>query len=416
MSASSVMSDDRWQKHFGQKDIEYKQSLSSSSFHPRRKDLYDQTKPNPPLSLSQSQKIPNSNSMLSSSSFVASEDLEDQLEMDFPTDLTKRKYSRKFMLDLAQEYPLPQCFQMVESITSEETLLPVRKQLKQDDDAKLKMYNQIAPQKMDKETTKSGPERVEAPLPVPLPPSLISTSASTSTSTITITPKQEDSLWFYLDPKKVQQGPFTSSQMEKWLKQNFFRLDLWVKKMEENVFSPLYVVFQRENRNPFTLVPLSLWLVQTPPSVFQQDFIQMLNYKALTRSAPLPGNASSLLQNANNLYQTSGDTPTPAVLQTAPAPAPAHVPAPTSVTTTSTTSHSTATNLTQPQQELNKQNPARIPPQKKKQYREKQNPSSLNQAQLVSNPFPPKIELFPPQKPNYASALTPAPKPVAIKK
>lgn len=80
--------------------------------------------------------------------------------------------------------------------------------------------------------------------------------------------------WYYKDPKGSEQGPFSSADMDKWLRHNFFKIDLLVRRKEEPNFMPLAMLFLRLGAHPFTGIPLVAWL-NGPHSEFQKNFVQV---------------------------------------------------------------------------------------------------------------------------------------------
>lgn len=82
-------------------------------------------------------------------------------------------------------------------------------------------------------------------------------------------------VWLYRDPKGNEQGPFASSQMEKWLNAQYFTIDLEMRSQEDPQFVPLVIHFLREGRNPFSGVPLQQWFAVPVLSDFQQAVLQV---------------------------------------------------------------------------------------------------------------------------------------------
>eukprot|EP01127_Copromyxa_protea_P012551 TRINITY_DN3290_c0_g1_i1.p1 TRINITY_DN3290_c0_g1~~TRINITY_DN3290_c0_g1_i1.p1 ORF type:complete len:1054 (-),score=323.90 TRINITY_DN3290_c0_g1_i1:230-3337(-) len=85
---------------------------------------------------------------------------------------------------------------------------------------------------------------------------------------------QQSRNWFYRDPKGNEQGPFSSAQMEKWLKAKYFTIDLDVRAQDDVQFLPLALHFIQEHRNPFSEVPLQQWLSVPTLTEFQLAFLQ----------------------------------------------------------------------------------------------------------------------------------------------
>uniref|UniRef100_A0A6B2KZS3 GYF domain-containing protein n=1 Tax=Arcella intermedia TaxID=1963864 RepID=A0A6B2KZS3_9EUKA len=81
--------------------------------------------------------------------------------------------------------------------------------------------------------------------------------------------------WMYIDPSGQERGPFSSTQMEKWLSRNFFKSDLMLRREADQTFLPLARLFLQEQRNPFTLQPLYLWL-QPPMTEFKSNLQRYL--------------------------------------------------------------------------------------------------------------------------------------------
>jgi hypothetical protein len=82
--------------------------------------------------------------------------------------------------------------------------------------------------------------------------------------------------WYYKDPKGHERGPFSSIQMDKWVKHDFFQIELLVRRENESGFVLLGNLFIAEQRNPFTLVPLPQWL-QGPSSGFKNRLIVLIH-------------------------------------------------------------------------------------------------------------------------------------------
>lgn len=84
--------------------------------------------------------------------------------------------------------------------------------------------------------------------------------------------------WFYLDPNMQERGPFPGASMEKWLERKFFKIDLQVRTAEFPTFGSLAMVFFKEQRNPFSGVPILQWMSQPKNcKEFEQDLWQFLN-------------------------------------------------------------------------------------------------------------------------------------------
>ena len=78
--------------------------------------------------------------------------------------------------------------------------------------------------------------------------------------------------WLYKDPKGIERGPFSSGEMDKWMRHDYFKIDLLVRRIDDPTFAPLYQLFLRVNANPFTLVPLQQWFSSiTTPNEFQKS-------------------------------------------------------------------------------------------------------------------------------------------------
>jgi hypothetical protein len=100
-------------------------------------------------------------------------------------------------------------------------------------------------------------------------------------------PMPQQRCWFYLDPKGNEQGPFSSAQMEKWLMAKYFTIDLEVRCQDDYQYLPLAIHFLREQRNPFTEVPLHQWLSAPALSEFQTALLQVLTTFKVTGSLGL---------------------------------------------------------------------------------------------------------------------------------
>jgi hypothetical protein len=82
--------------------------------------------------------------------------------------------------------------------------------------------------------------------------------------------------WYYKDPKGHERGPFSSIQMDKWVKHDFFQIELLVRRENESGFVLLGNLFIAEQRNPFTLVTLAQW-IQGPSSGFKNRLIVLIH-------------------------------------------------------------------------------------------------------------------------------------------
>lgn len=82
--------------------------------------------------------------------------------------------------------------------------------------------------------------------------------------------------WYYKDPKGHERGPFSSIQMDNWVKHDFFQIELLVRRENESGFVLLGNLFIAEQRNPFTLVPLAQWL-QGPSSGFKNRLVVLIH-------------------------------------------------------------------------------------------------------------------------------------------
>lgn len=106
--------------------------------------------------------------------------------------------------------------------------------------------------------------------------------------------------WFYRDPKGNEQGPFSSAQMEKWLNAKYFTIDLDVRSSEDIQYVPLVMHFLREQRNPFSGVPLQQWLAVPSLSEFQANVVQVCKTRSfkLIFSTSMPSVRNSFLSNS----------------------------------------------------------------------------------------------------------------------
>jgi len=64
--------------------------------------------------------------------------------------------------------------------------------------------------------------------------------------------------------------------MDKWVKHDFFQIELLVRRENETAFVLLGNLFIAEQRNPFTLVPLAQW-IQGPSSAFKNRLILLIH-------------------------------------------------------------------------------------------------------------------------------------------
>lgn len=94
--------------------------------------------------------------------------------------------------------------------------------------------------------------------------------------------------WYYMDPKGNEQGPFSSVQMEKWLNAKYvvlshhfinvlryFTVELEVRLADDTQYLPLVGHFIREQRNPFSGVPLQQWFAAPVLTEFQSAALQV---------------------------------------------------------------------------------------------------------------------------------------------
>lgn len=90
-------------------------------------------------------------------------------------------------------------------------------------------------------------------------------------------PNQTQPAWFYIDPDRKERGPFTSTQMDKWLRTNWFKIDLLTRRADEepNKYVPLARRFFVDQCNPFSLVPLLQWMGQAPNTEFKANLWQV---------------------------------------------------------------------------------------------------------------------------------------------
>jgi hypothetical protein len=109
----------------------------------------------------------------------------------------------------------------------------------------------------------------ESAQPQPLPSLTLPPPGPTPTTTV-----PPDS-WYYKDPRGQERGPFSSYQMDKWLKHNFFKVDLLIRRESETKFVPICTVFVKEQKNPFTGTPLMQWL-QPPIIEFKTSLWQLI--------------------------------------------------------------------------------------------------------------------------------------------
>jgi nitrate reductase assembly molybdenum cofactor insertion protein NarJ len=66
--------------------------------------------------------------------------------------------------------------------------------------------------------------------------------------------------------------------MEKWLKAKYFTTDLEVRSQDDPQHLPLALHFLREQRNPFTEVPLQQWLAVPVLTEFQTALLQVTRH------------------------------------------------------------------------------------------------------------------------------------------
>jgi hypothetical protein len=139
----------------------------------------------------------------------------------------------------------------------------------------------------------------------------------------------DDEKWYYKDPKGQERGPFGKIQMDKWVKYDFFKVDLLVRREYQLEYIHLGDIFFSEQRNPFTGEPLMEWF-QGPSSEFKTSLMLLIQNFLLNRisrpdldvststatsSGYIPPNPGyyTTLSNMSNLYSSSSTTkdPTP---------------------------------------------------------------------------------------------------------
>lgn len=91
----------------------------------------------------------------------------------------------------------------------------------------------------------------------------------------------DDEKWYYKDPENQEQGPFRSMQMDRWVKYNFFQVDLMVRR-ENTEYGYLGDIFFSEGRNPFTGEPLDRWF-KGPSSEFKISLMLLIQNYHLNR-------------------------------------------------------------------------------------------------------------------------------------
>jgi len=99
----------------------------------------------------------------------------------------------------------------------------------------------------------------------------------------------DDEKWYYKDPKGQERGPFGSMQMDKWVKFDFFKVDLMVRR-ENSEYVYLGDIFFSEGKNPFTGEPLDQWFMG-PTSEFKISLmllIQNYHMNRMKQEQPIP--------------------------------------------------------------------------------------------------------------------------------
>jgi hypothetical protein len=144
----------------------------------------------------------------------------------------------------------------------------------------------------------------------------------------------DDEKWYYKDPKGQERGPFGGNQMDKWVKYDFFKVDLFVRREYKMEFIHLGDIFLNEQRNPFSGEPLMEWF-QGPSSEFKTSLMLLIQNFLLNRISrteidtstsatatssgfipPAPGYYTTIsnMSSISNIYSsatTNDSTPTP---------------------------------------------------------------------------------------------------------
>lgn len=72
------------------------------------------------------------------------------------------------------------------------------------------------------------PANVIAAFSSPAPPVAAASTPATTPATPAAAQVDDGKVWFYLDPKGVERGPFTAVEMDKWMRHDYFKIDLQV--------------------------------------------------------------------------------------------------------------------------------------------------------------------------------------------
>jgi len=102
----------------------------------------------------------------------------------------------------------------------------------------------------------------------------------------------DDEKWYYKDPKGQERGPFGSMQMDKWVKFDFFKVDLMVRR-ENSEYVYLGDIFFSEGKNPFTGEPLDQWFMG-PTSEFKISLMLLIQNYHMNRMKQEQPNASQV--------------------------------------------------------------------------------------------------------------------------
>jgi hypothetical protein len=97
----------------------------------------------------------------------------------------------------------------------------------------------------------------------------------TNQSSTQLPPSPASRTFFYKDPHGKEQGPFSSPQMDKWLRANYFSTELEVRVSDTKEFIQLGNLFFREQANPFTGQPLMIFF-QGPHTKFKTKLWQVI--------------------------------------------------------------------------------------------------------------------------------------------
>jgi len=132
----------------------------------------------------------------------------------------------------------------------------------------------------------------------------------------------DEEKWHYKDPKGQERGPFGAIQMDKWVKYDFFKVDLLVRREYQSEFIHLGDIFFTEQRNPFTGEPLMEWF-QGPSSEFKTSLMLLIQNFLLNRISSLDLSTST---GYPQFYSAPVSVPTKEPTTTPPAPTPIYKP------------------------------------------------------------------------------------------